>query len=162
MVQGRYADGSFARPGGAQGYGTPSSEGVLGRRFFAYMIDIVVIFMLTLVFGFVIGIFGLVTFGLGWWLYAVLVPGTAILYSGFTVGGRSQGTIGMRMTGVVGIDAATGGPVPFLTAAVHALLFYIAAGTFLLLVLDVVIGMGREDRRMGHDLLAGIVFLRRF
>lgn len=137
-----------------------ATDGVLGRRFFAYLVDIVMIFGLILILGFAITLLGLVTFGLGWALYAFVVPGAAILYSAATVGGRAQATVGMRMTGVYAADSATGGRVSPFNAAVHALLFYLAAGT-LLLVLDVLIGLGREDRRLGHDLLTGIVFLRR-
>ena len=149
-------------------YGTPPppiwaayTQGVLSRRFFAYLVDLVVIFALMVLFGFLIGIAGFITFGLGWALYAVLVPGTAILYSAMTLGGSSQGTLGMRMTGLAAVDAATGAAPGFVVAAVHALLFYVGVCTFLLLVLDLVIGLARSDRRLGHDLLAGIVLVRR-
>ena len=40
------------------------TEGTLGRRFFAYIIDIVVIAVITAVLWVVIGIIGLITFGL--------------------------------------------------------------------------------------------------
>ena len=39
----------------------------------------------------------------------------------------------MRMMGLRVVDAGSGGPVDKITAAVHALLFYVAAGTFVLL-----------------------------
>jgi hypothetical protein len=45
-------------------------------------------------------------------------------------------------------------------AAVHALLFYVAASTFFLWVLDLGLGMVRSDRRLGHDLLTNIAFVR--
>jgi hypothetical protein len=48
-----------------------------------------------------------------------------------------------------------------LTAAVHALLFYVAAGTFVLWLLDLFLGVARSDRRLGHDLLTGVVLVRR-
>ena len=67
----------------------------------------------------------------------------------------------MRMMGLSALDAATGGPVGFLIAGVHALLFYVGIGTLLLLFLDVVIGFARSDRRLGHDLLAGLIIVRR-
>jgi uncharacterized RDD family membrane protein YckC len=136
------------------------TDGVLGRRFLAYLVDILVIFGLTLVVGFAVLILGVVTFGLAWVLFAILVPATAILYSAFTIAGREQGTIGMRLAGVRVVRASDGGPVDWITAAVHALLFYVAAGTMLLLV-DVIIGLARDDRRMARDLLVGITALRR-
>jgi uncharacterized RDD family membrane protein YckC len=137
-----------------------ATDGVLGKRLFAYLVDLVMICLLMAFLAFVIGILGIVTFGLAWWLYAVLVPGTAILYSAATVGRRHQSTIGMRMVGLRVIDSATGGPVDKVTAAVHALLFYVAAGTFVLWVLDLFIGVARADRRLGHDLVVGILLVR--
>lgn len=137
------------------------TDGVLSRRLVAYLVDLVVLFILVMMSGVLIGLAGVVTFGLGWTLYAVLVPGTALLYSAITVGGRSQGTIGMRLSGLMAIDAETGGRVGAITAALHALMFYVAAGTFLLLLADIAIGMARNDRRLGHDLLAGLLLIRR-
>ena len=139
----------------------PRTDGVLTRRVLAYVVDIIVIGLLVVLFGILIGVAGVVTFGLSWALYAVLVPGTAILYSAITVGGNGTGTFGMRLMDLSAVDAATGGPVGFLIAGVHALLFYVGIGTLLLLLLDVVIGFARRDRRLGHDLLAGLIVVRR-
>jgi uncharacterized RDD family membrane protein YckC len=155
-----YGGAQTAWPG--EGYPALRTDGVLSRRLFAYLVDILAISALIVLFGFLIGVFGVLTFGLGWMLYAILVPGTAIVYSAVTVGGPSQGTIGMRMTGLVACHSQTGGPAGALKAGFHALLFYLAAGTFLLLVVDVVIGFARQDRRLGHDLLAGIILVRRW
>jgi uncharacterized RDD family membrane protein YckC len=135
------------------------TEGAIGRRFFAYLIDLVMIAIFTVVLWFVIGLVGIVTFGLGWVLYAIL-PLSAVIYSAITVGGSAQSTIGMRIFGLRVVDAATGGRVGMLVAAVHALLFYLAAGTFVLLCIDVLVGIARADRRMGHDLLAGVTLVR--
>ena len=48
----------------------------------------------------------------------------------------------------------------WLTAAVHALLFYVAIGTLLLWIVDVGLGLVRGDRRMGHDILVGLALVR--
>jgi uncharacterized RDD family membrane protein YckC len=164
MAQGPYSSGPFQQPGyGGSAYGPGVdprwTEGAIGRRFFAYLVDLVMIAIFTVILWFVIGLVGVVTFGLGWVLYAIL-PLSAVIYSAITVGGSHQSTIGMRMLGLRVADASSGGPVGMLTAAVHALLFYLAAGTFVLLCLDVLVGIARADRRMGHDLLAGIVLVR--
>jgi uncharacterized RDD family membrane protein YckC len=108
----------------------------------------------------VIGILGVVTLGLAWSLYLILAPATAILYSAITVGGRKQSTIGMRMVGLRVVNAASGSRVDWVTAAIHAFLFYIAASTLLLWVVDVVIGVARDDKRMGHDLVVGLMLAR--
>lgn len=136
-------------------------EGVLGRRAVAYVIDVVVLGFLVVLFGFLIGIAGFLTFGLTWGLYAILVPGTAILYSAVTIGGPSMGTVGMRLAGLAAVDATNGGRQSPLIAGLHALLFYVGIGTVALYVLDIVIGFARADRRLGHDLLTDIIVIRR-
>lgn len=98
---------------------------------------------------------GLVTFGLGWTLFAVL-PASGIIYSAITVGGRRQSTLGQRMMGLRVVAPESGAPVDIVTAAVHALLFYVAVSTFLLWCVDVAFGLARSDRRLGHDLLLGL------
>ncbi len=142
-------------------YPVARTEGVLSRRVVAYLIDLVVISVLVALFGLLIAVAGVVTFGLGWALYAILVPGTAILYSALTVGGSSMGTFGMRLMGLAAVDASVGGPIGILIAGLHALMFYVGIGTLLLLVLDIAVGLARSDRRLGHDLLAGLIVVRR-
>jgi uncharacterized RDD family membrane protein YckC len=147
---------------GGSGEPAARTDGVLGRRFFAYLIDILVVFGLIAVLAIAIFVFGIVTLTLGWWLYALLFPPmVAIVYNALTIGGRAQSTIGMRMMGLKVVDAGSGGPVDMITAAVHALLFYLAAGTFVLWAIDIVVGMMRPDRRLGHDLLTGVTLVRR-
>ncbi|TDR93846.1 RDD family protein [Enterovirga rhinocerotis] len=137
------------------------TDGVLSRRVIAYLIDLVVISFLVVLFAILIFISGIFTLGLTWGLYVILIPGTAILYSALTIGGASMGTIGMRLSGLAAVDASSGQPAGVIVAGLHALLFYVGIGTLLLFVLDVVIGLARSDRRLGHDLLADIIVVRR-
>ena len=142
--------------------GAARIEGVLSRRFFAYLVDVLIVFGLVALLAIAIFIIGIVTFTLGWGLYALLFPPLiAIVYNAVTIGGPTQGTVGMRMMGLRVVDAGSGGPVDKITAAVHALLFYLAAGTFILLAVDIFVGMTRQDRRLGHDLLTGTMLVRR-
>lgn len=138
-----------------------STSGVLTRRLFSYGVDILVISALVVLFSILIGLAGLVTFGLTWALFAILGPATAIGYGALTVGGAGQGTVGMRVFGVKAVDASTGARPGALSAGLHALLFYLALGMLPLLALDLAIGLGRSDRRLGHDLLADLAFVRR-
>ena len=57
------------------------------------------------------------------------------------------------------MDATTGERVGMPTATVHALLFYVAAGTFVLWLLDLFLAFTGSDRRLGHDLLTGVVLV---
>jgi uncharacterized RDD family membrane protein YckC len=135
------------------------TRGVISRRFWAYLVDLIVIAIWS---GIVcIGIFmvGLLTFGLGWALFA-LVPLTAIIYNAVTIGGPSQATVGMRFAGLKVLDATNGSRPTGLAAAVHALLFYVAVSTFILWAGDILLGFARGDSRFGHDLLTGLVIVR--
>lgn len=139
------------------------TEGVISRRFWAYLIDLVVIFFWICLICVAIFIFGIVTLGFGWLLFAVGLPlmaMTFVLYNAITIGGPSQATVGMRMNGLKVVDASTGGRVSGLAAAVHALLFYVASPTFLLWAGDILVGFARSDRRFVRDLLTGILVVR--
>jgi len=138
------------------------TEGVISRRFWAYLIDLMVIFVWICLICVAIFVFGILTFGLGLGLFALL-PLTAltfVIYNAVTIGGSAQATVGMRMNGIKVVDAATGGRVSGLAAAVHALLFYVAWPTFLLWAGDILVGFARGDRRFVRDLVTGIVVVR--
>lgn len=134
------------------------TEGVLSRRLFAWLFDIVFIFLFSGVLALGIFVLGLLTFTLGWALFAIL-PASGVIYSALLVGGRRGSTWGMRLLGLRVVNAS-GGRADVLTAAVHALLFYLAGATGLIWVLDVLVGLLRPDRRLGHDLLSGLVVVR--
>ncbi len=133
-------------------------SGVMGSRVFAWIGDIVVVFALSWLLVIAIGVLGVLTLGLGWLLFPA-VAATAFAYAAITIGGRRQATWGMRMAGLR-VETVDGGRPDALAAAVHALLFYVAAGTVGLWVLDILIGFARSDRRLGHDILTGLVVVR--
>jgi uncharacterized RDD family membrane protein YckC len=138
----------------------PNVSGVLGSRLFAWIGDFVVLIFLGWLVLFLLGFLGLVTFGATWLLLPIATVGTALGYAALTIGGEKQATFGMRMAGLR-VEKVDGGRPDGLSAAVHALLFYVAAGSVGLLALSIGIGLMRSDRRMGHDLLTGLVVVRR-
>ncbi|MCJ2023264.1 RDD family protein [Methylobacterium sp. J-067] len=147
-----------ARPAAAPftgGLPIPYVRASLGARTIAYLLDILFILGFTALLTLAITVIGIVTFGLGWTLFAVL-PASGIIYSAITVGGRRQSTIGQRLMGLRVVAPESGAPVDIVSAAVHALLFYVAVSTFLLWCVDVAFGLVRSDRRLGHDLLLGL------
>ena len=122
------------------------TDGVLSRRLFAYLVDLVVITLLAALFGTLLAVASVITLGLTVPLFVFLWPATALLYSAVTVGGPARGTFGMRLTGVSAVDAETGHRVGFLIAAVHALMFYVGIGTMLLLFYNgVILGLVAVD-----------------
>jgi uncharacterized RDD family membrane protein YckC len=135
------------------------TRGVLGSRLFAWIGDAIILSILTAMVWFVLGILGLITFGLTWLLMGVAGIAVVLGYSALTIGGRKQATLGMRMAGLR-VETASGGRPDGLAAAVHALFFYVAAGTVALWLIDIACGFVRDDRRLGHDLLTGLVVVR--
>lgn len=134
------------------------TQGVLGGRLIAYLVDLCVIAVLTVVLSIMIAVLGVFTLGLAWFLFPLLAA-TGVLYSMVTVGGSKQSTIGMRLFGLKVVDTA-GRRVDPIIAGAHALFFYVAAGTLLVLLLDILVGLLRDDRRLLHDLLTGVVVIR--
>ena len=134
-------------------------SGVLGSRLFAWIGDIIALFILGWLVVALLIFLGLVTFGATWLLLPIATVATALGYAALTVGGPKQSTWGMRMAGLR-VETVNGGRPDGLAAAVHALLFYVAAGTVALWVLDILCGLVRDDRRLGHDILTGLVVVR--
>ncbi len=134
-------------------------EGVLPRRLLAFAIDVAVILAPVALAFVVIVLFGLITFGMGWALLALLYPGTviwALAYYGLTLGSPASATIGMR---VMEIEMRTwyGAPCYFVLGAVHAVAFYVSVSALTPLVLLVPLFNAR--RRLLHDIVLGTVVI---
>jgi uncharacterized RDD family membrane protein YckC len=136
-----------------------SVSGVLSSRCVAFLVDFVVIGVLTGFFGFLLVLLGLFTFFLPWLLLPPLMWIVALFYNGITMSGRNRGTWGMRMTGI-GVRLTDGSRVPFINAAVHAILFDVSVSALRPPVL--LFGLFRDDRRLLHDCLTGITVARRW
>ncbi len=139
--------------------GQRPTDGILMPRLVAYVIDLFIIAVIGLVVWMIVGFLGLITFGIGWLLFPVVGICSAMAYAAITIGGPRQATIGMRVSNI-SVDRSDGSPPDGITAAAHCLLFYVATFTVGLLALDIIIGLFRDDGRMGHDLLTGLVFVR--
>jgi uncharacterized RDD family membrane protein YckC len=135
----------------------PNVSGVLGSRIAAFCVDFIVIGILWLVFFVALMLLGLVTFGLSWLLIAPLFPVVAVLYNALTISGPRRSTWGMRIFGVE-IRTMSGQTPPFVVAAVHALFFYVTVSALTPLIL--LVGLLRDDSRLVHDLLAGLIAVR--
>ena len=149
----------YDMPGYAGSVPVPYVRASLGTRFFAYLLDIVFIFGFTTFLATLIFLAGVLTLGLAWTLFPILAA-SGILYSAITVGGRKQSTWGMRMLGLRVVAPESGRPVDWVTAGVHALLFYVAISTFVIWCVDILFGLLRPDRRLGHDLLLGLAVVK--
>ncbi len=132
-------------------------DGVLTRRVFAFLIDYFIVLLLLVPFGILVALLGLLTFGLGWSLFAVLAPAVALVYVWNTLGGPNQATTGMRLMGIR-LDRLDGRPVDGMLAIVHSVLFW--AGNVILSPLILLVALFTNRKRTLHDLLLGTVVTR--
>jgi len=134
-------------------------RGVLTRRVFAFLIDLLVI-SIPVVLGYLfIAVFGLITLGLGWALFWVAWPASvvwAIVYYGASLGGPHSATLGMR---VMDLELRTwyGAPGYFVLGAMHAVLFWVSISFLTPFV--VLVGLFNSRRRLLHDVVLGTVVI---
>jgi uncharacterized RDD family membrane protein YckC len=134
-------------------------RGVLTRRFFAFLIDLVVLSIPVILAVLFIAVFGVVTLGLGWALFWLVSPASviwALVYYGASLGGPHSATIGMRM---MDLEMRTwyGAPSYFVLGAMHAVVFWVSV-SFLTPAI-VLVGLFNGRRRLLHDIILGIVII---
>ncbi len=129
-------------------------SGVRTRRMAAVALDLVVVSILSFALWLALLV---ATFGLSLFLLPPLFPFVAFFYNGLTVSGRRMATPGMRAMGLQMRMDGTGNRVPFINAAMHAVLFYVSwmfPPVFL-------VSLVTEDKRCLHDIFSGVIFVRR-
>lgn len=131
--------------------------GVRTRRVMAFFIDYVIVALLTIPFAVVIFLLGIITLGLGWMLFAILVPLLALSYVALTMGGSKQATVGMQMMDIR-LERTDGKRVDPLLAVVHSVLFW--AGNVILSPFILLATLVLDRKRTIHDLLLGTVVVR--
>ncbi|MEN3350952.1 MAG: hypothetical protein V7632_4587 [Bradyrhizobium sp.] len=134
-------------------------RGVLTRRVFAFLIDLVILSVPVILVALFILLFGLVTFFWGWALFGLLWPASiiwAIVYYGASIGGTHSATIGMRM---MDLELRTwyGARGYFVLGAVHAVLFWVTMSFLTPLVL--LVGLFSSRRQLLHDIVLGTVVI---
>jgi uncharacterized RDD family membrane protein YckC len=132
-------------------------SGVLMRRVMAFLIDYLLVLLLCIPAAVVVFFLGIITLGLGFMLYPALFVIVALLYFGFTLGGPSQATPGMRAVGIamMRVDRRQ---MDFLTAMIHTVLFWLINSVVTPLIL--LAGLFTERSRLVHDMLLGTVVVR--
>lgn len=123
------------------------------RRIVALLLDLILVSILSCVLW--IGL-TVLTLGLSLLILPPLFPLVAFFYNGLTVSGWRMATPGMRAMDLE-MRLTDGAPVPFLNAAVHAVLFYVSTmfpPIFLVSLLS-------ANKRCLHDMLADVIVIRR-
>lgn len=141
-------------PAGRAGLPIGALDGVRRRRITALVLDLVLVSIL--VFGLWLALLVL-TFGLSLLLLPPLFPFVAFFYNGLSVSGPSMATPGMKLCGLELRLDATGARVPFINAALHAVLFYFSWTVPPILLVSLI----TRDKRCLHDMLSGVIVVRR-
>ena len=128
--------------------------GVRTRRILAVCIDLFLVSLLVAAL-WIISI--VLTFGLALFFLPPLYPFVAFFHNGLTVSGRRMATPGMRAMDLEMRMQDTGARVPFINAAVQAVLFYVSWFFPPILLVSLVDG----EKRCLHDIIAGVVVVRR-
>ena len=133
-------------------------RGVRTRRIVSFLIDYTFVLLLSIPAAIVVFVMGIVSLGLAWGLYGVLLPLIAILYIAFTMGGSAQATPGMAIAGIR-VARLDGETVDAPIAVLHGVIFW-AANT-LLTPFVLLVGLFTPRKQLLQDLLLGTVVLRR-
>ena len=128
--------------------------GVRSRRILAVCFDFAIVSVLVALLWIVLAI---LTLGLLLFFLPPLFPIVAFFYNGLTVSGAKMGTPGMRAMDLEMRTYDTGARVPFVNAAVQAVLFYLSwcfPPVFLVSLVD-------GEKRCLHDILSDVIVVRR-
>jgi len=132
------------------------TEGVLIRRVFGWLIDVLLVGLILAVLWFVLLLFGVLTLGLGLPLLGVL-PLVPFCYHLFFVAGPASATPGQQALGLIVRRNDDLGRPSMAQAFVFTLVFYITLATTGLLLL---IALFTVRKRTLHDLASGLVVVR--
>ncbi len=128
--------------------------GVRTRRILAVCIDVFLVSLLVAAL-WIVSI--VLTFGLALFFLPPLYPFVAFFYNGLTVSGPRMATPGMRAMDLEMRMHESGARVPFVNAAVQAVLFYLSwcfPPIFLVSLVD-------AEKRCLHDIIASVVIVRK-
>jgi len=132
-------------------------ESVVSRRVIAFIVDFIILAIPVVFLAMFIFVAGVITLGLGFFLYLLLWPAAviwALVYYGTTLGGPHSATVGMRVMDLE-MRLWYGAPMYGLLGAVHPVVFWISVSVLTPLVL--LAPFFNHRRRCLHDFLCGTV-----
>jgi uncharacterized RDD family membrane protein YckC len=127
--------------------------GVRTRRIVALVFDLFFVAILSFSLWLALAV---LTFGLSLFILPPLFPMVAFFYNGLTISGYRMATPGMRAMDLE-VRLTDGTRVPFLNAAVQAVLFYVSTMFPPVLLVSLL----SANKRCLHDMLAGVIVTRR-
>jgi uncharacterized RDD family membrane protein YckC len=132
-------------------------DAVIRKRCVAFIIDAIIILILTAIAAIAVLVLGVLTLGLAWLLFGLVFPAVGLGYNAITIGGPNAATVGQRMMGLT-VPMWYGGKVTPLIAAFHALLFWFSLVIFCPILLWAFFD---QRKRCLHDILAGVLVINR-
>lgn len=134
--------------------------GITLRRVYAYLLDIVVVGLLSGMVFVASVILGALTLGLLWPVLMILLGLVPILYHTLTIASTRSATLGMRIAGIKVMSIAPGaeqdgGRPTLLQAMIQTVGFYGSLALSCMLIL--LVALFNPRRRALHDFLAGTV-----
>jgi len=133
-------------------------RGVTLRRVFAYWLDLLILGGLLFLIYMALTLLVVASLGLAWPLY-LLTPAVPLAYHALCTSGSAQATMGMRLLGLIAHRDDGPAPPSLGQALIHTLLLYLSLA--ILGGLPLLIALFNGRRRTPHDLLAGVLVLRR-
>ena len=133
------------------------TAGVLTNRCLGFLIDAVLIGLLWALLWWVLFLFGVLTLGFGFPLLTAL-PCVPFCYHLLSLLGSNTATPGQRMMGLTVRRNDDLGPPLVAQAVISTLLYY---ASFALCGLPLLLALLTTRRRTAHDLLSGLVVVRR-
>jgi uncharacterized RDD family membrane protein YckC len=131
-------------------------DGVPMRRFVAWCIDVAIVLLVGVPLALV---FGLLTLGVGFAIFPLVIAGTGFLYRTATLAGSSA-TWGMRFTGIE-FRRGDGTRFDFTTALLHTVLYAVCLSFFVLQAISCVTIVGSRYRQSLGDMLLGTTAINR-
>lgn len=140
-------------------------DGVLSRRCWAYVVDLLLIAAANVALHVALFMMGVLTIGILMLPAMILMAlisflPLAILYDTVSLGGSKAATPGMRLFDLQAHSTTTGGRPDYVQSFVMSLLFYVTLSATAGLLL-VAVFFTRRNMAL-HDILSGIVVTRRF
>jgi len=132
-------------------------KGVLKRRVIAFFIDSVILAVAIGVSAVVLAILGVLTFGIAFLGYIILVPGVFFAYYVLTLGSSARATVGMQVMDIV-LTPTRATTLDGGLAVIHPIAGWIAQA---LTPLVFFIPLLTKRRQMLHDLVVGTLMVRR-
>ena len=132
------------------------TDGGMSRRCVAWVIDVCLIALLLWVLWWILALFGILTFGLGFGAMSIL-PFVPFCYHFFSLLGAASATPGQRVMGLTvrrNDDLGPPGAIQALVAVVCFYLTLITSGLLLLFALFTI------RHRALHDVVSGLVVVR--